>query len=200
MRIRSLEITGFKSFADRTVLAFDRGVSAIVGPNGCGKSNVIDALRWVMGEQNPRHLRGRLMEDMIFSGSEKRQPVGMAEVILTIDNSDGLAPPPYDEFSEIQVARRLYRSGESEYLINKTPCRLRDVTDFFLDTGVGTRGYTIVEQGHIADLVSTKPEDRRQIFEQAAGIGKYRQRRRETESKLKSTEQNLTASTTSWAS
>ncbi|MCP4006978.1 MAG: chromosome segregation protein SMC [bacterium] len=191
MRIRSLEITGFKSFADRTVLAFDRGISAIVGPNGCGKSNVIDALRWVMGEQNPRRLRGSIMEDMIFSGSDKRQPIGMSEVVLTLDNSDGLAVPPYDGFSEIQVARRLYRSGESEYLINKTHCRLRDVLDFFLDTGVGTRGYTIVEQGHIADLVSNKPEDRRQIFEQAAGIGKYRQRRRETESKLKSTEQNL---------
>jgi chromosome segregation protein len=191
VRIRSLEITGFKSFADRTVLAFDRGISAIVGPNGCGKSNVIDALRWAMGEQNPRHLRGAAMEDVIFSGSERRAPVGMAEVVLRLDNSDGLAPEPYRGFGEIEVARRLYRSGESEYLINKTPCRLRDITDFFLDTGVGTRGYTIVEQGHIADLVSTKPADRRVIFEQAAGIGKYRQRRRETESKLQATEQNL---------
>ncbi len=191
MRIRSLEITGFKSFADRTVLSLDRGISAIVGPNGCGKSNVIDALRWVMGEQNPRHLRGRAMDDMIFAGTERKAAVGLAEVVLTLDNSDGLAPPLYKGFAEIQVARRLYRSGEAEYLINKTPVRLRDVTDFFLDTGVGTRGYTIVEQGHIANLVSAKPEDRRAIFEQAAGIGKYRQRRRETESKLRSTEQNL---------
>jgi chromosome segregation protein len=191
LRIRSLEITGFKSFGDRTVLGFGSGISGIVGPNGCGKSNVIDALRWVMGEQNPRHLRGRSMDDLIFAGTEKRAPVGMAEVVLTLDNSDGRAPEPYAGFSEIQIGRRLYRSGESEYLINKTPCRLRDVTDFFLDTGVGTRGYTIVEQGHIADLVSTRPEDRRVIFEQAAGIGKYRQRRKETESKLASTEQNL---------
>jgi chromosome segregation protein len=191
LRIRSLEISGFKSFADRTVLVFDRGISGIVGPNGCGKSNVIDALRWVMGEQNPRHLRGRSMEDLIFAGTERRAPLAMAEVILTLDNSDGLAPAPYTGFSEIQIGRRLYRSGESEYLINKTPARLRDVSDFFLDTGVGTRGYTIVEQGHIADLVSTRPEDRRVIFEQAAGIGKYRQRRRETESKLEATEQNL---------
>ncbi|MFI5317331.1 MAG: chromosome segregation SMC family protein, partial [Myxococcota bacterium] len=182
---------GFKSFADRTVFAFDRGISAIVGPNGCGKSNVIDALRWVMGEQNPRHLRGRGMEDVIFAGTEKKPAVGMCEVSLTLDNSDGLAAPPYGGFSEIQISRRLYRDGESEYLINKVPVRLRDVLDFFLDTGVGTRGYTIVEQGQIAELVSSKPEERRIIFEQAAGIGKYRQRRRETESKLRATEQNL---------
>ena len=133
MRIRSLEITGFKSFADRTVLAFDRGVSAIVGPNGCGKSNVVDAIRWVMGEQNPRHLRGRLMEDIIFAGTESKPAVGMAEVVLALDNSDGRGPAAYSGFSEIQVARRLYRSGESEYEINKVPCRLRDVLDFFMD-------------------------------------------------------------------
>ncbi|HTO09304.1 MAG TPA: chromosome segregation protein SMC, partial [Myxococcota bacterium] len=191
LRIRSLELVGFKSFADKTVFAFDRGISAIVGPNGCGKSNVIDALRWVMGEQNPRHLRGRGMDDVIFAGTEKKPAVGMAEVTLTLDNSDGLAAPPYGGFSEIQISRRLYRDGESEYLINKTPVRLRDVLDFFLDTGVGTRGYTIVEQGHIAELVSSKPDERRIIFEQAAGIGKYRQRRKETESKLRATEQNL---------
>ncbi len=191
LRIRSLELVGFKSFGDRTVFPFDRGVSAIVGPNGCGKSNVIDALRWVMGEHNPRHLRGRDMQDLIFAGTEKKPAVGMCEVVLTLDNSDGLAAPPYGAYSEIQVARRLYRSGESEYVINKVPVRLRDVLDFFMDTGVGTRGYTIVEQGQIADLVSSKPEERRVIFEQAAGIGKYRQRRKETESKLRATEQNL---------
>ena len=173
------------------MFAFDRGISAIVGPNGCGKSNVIDALRWVMGEQNPRHLRGRGMEDVIFAGTERKPAVGMCEVTLVLDNSDGLAAPPYGGFSEIQISRRLYRDGESEYLINKVPVRLRDVLDFFLDTGVGTRGYTIVEQGQIAELVSSKPEERRVIFEQAAGIGKYRQRRKETESKLRATEQNL---------
>ncbi|MFQ5514539.1 MAG: chromosome segregation protein SMC [Myxococcota bacterium] len=191
MRIRSLEITGFKSFADRTVLAFDRGISAIVGPNGCGKSNVVDAIRWVMGEQNPRHLRGRVMEDVIFSGTESTPAVGLAEVVLTLDNSDGRAAGAYSGFSEIQIARRLYRSGESEYLINKVPCRLRDVLDFFMDTGIGVRGYTIVEQGQIAAIVSNRPDERRVIFEEAAGIGKYRQRRRESERKLAATEQNL---------
>jgi chromosome segregation protein len=191
LRIRSLEISGFKSFADRVVLGFPQGICAIVGPNGCGKSNISDAIRWVMGEQNPRHLRGRTMEDLIFAGSETKTPVGMVEVVLTLDNSDGTAPAEYGDFGEIQVARRLYRGGESEYLINKVPCRLRDIVDFFLDTGVGTRGYTIVEQGHVSDLVSTRPQDRRFIIEEAAGIGKYRQRRRETERKLEATESNL---------
>ena len=177
MRIRSLEITGFKSFADRTKLVFDEGISAIVGPNGCGKSNIVDAIRWVMGEQNPRHLRGRSMEDIIFAGSESRPPVGMAEVVMLLDNSSGRAPAVYSGFSEIQIARRLYRSGESEYSINKVQCRLRDVLDFFLDTGIGVRGYTIVEQGQIAAIVSTRAEDRRVIFEEAAGIGKYPMRR-----------------------
>jgi chromosome segregation protein len=192
LRIRSLEIAGFKSFADRVVLSFDRGISAIVGPNGCGKSNVVDAIRWVMGEQNPRHLRGQLMEDVVFNGTESRPPLGMAEVVLTLDASDGRVPPDYAGHTEIQIARRLYRSGESEYLINRVPCRLRDVTEFFLDTGVGVRGYTIVEQGQIASIVSTRPEDRRYFIEEAAGISKYRQRRRESERKLEQTEQNLT--------
>jgi len=192
LRIQSLEISGFKSFAERSTLVFDRGVSAIVGPNGCGKSNVVDAVRWVMGEQNPRHLRGRQMADIIFGGTEKVAPSSMAEVVLTLDNSDSTAPGSFAGFSAIQVARRLYRSGESEYLINKVSVRLRDVLDFFLDTGIGVHGYTIVEQGAIAAIVSNKPEERRTIFEEAAGIGKYRLRRRETESKLRSTEQNLT--------
>jgi chromosome segregation protein len=191
VRIRTLEITGFKSFGERIAFAFDRGISAIVGPNGCGKSNVVDSIRWVMGEQNPRHLRGKVMEDLIFSGTESKPAVGMAEVVLCFDNSEGNAPAPYTDFAEIQVARRLYRSGESEYLINRAPVRLRDVVDFFLDTGLGNRGYTIVEQGRIGDLVSTKPEDRRFIFEEAAGISKYRQRREESERKLAATEQNL---------
>ncbi|MEE8556422.1 MAG: chromosome segregation protein SMC [Myxococcota bacterium] len=191
MRIGSLEIAGFKSFADRVVLTFPPGLCAIVGPNGCGKSNVVDAIRWVMGEQNPRNLRGRAMEDLIFNGTDSRPPVGMAEVTLTLDNSDGRAPAVYQGFSEIQVSRRLYRSGESEYSINRVPCRLRDVIDFFMDTGVGNRGYTIVEQGRVAEIVSTRPQDRRFIIEEAAGIGKYRLRRRETERKLEATEQNL---------
>ncbi len=191
MRIRSLEIAGFKSFADRVVLSFDRGISAIVGPNGCGKSNVVDAIRWVMGEQNPRHLRGASMEDVVFNGTESRPALGMAEVVLTLDATDGRVPPDYAGHDEIQIARRLYRSGESEYMINRVPCRLRDVSEFFLDTGVGVRGYTIVEQGQIASIVSTRPEDRRYFIEEAAGISKYRQRRRESERKLEQTEQNL---------
>ena len=192
LRIKSLQITGFKSFVDKTAFTFKyEGVTGIVGPNGCGKSNVVDAIRWCMGEQSPRRLRGKGMDDVIFAGSEVRAPVGMAEVILRFDNADGLAPPQFAAFAEIQVARRLYRSGESEYLLNKTPCRLRDVHDFFRDTGIGTKGYTIVEQGSIALLVSAKPEERRGLIEEAAGISKYKARRRESERKLAATEQNL---------
>ena len=191
MRIKSLQITGFKSFVDKTAFSFDTGISGVVGPNGCGKSNVVDAIRWAMGEQSPRRLRGKGMDDVIFAGSDARAPVGMAEVILTFDNSDGIAPAEFAAYSEIQIARRLYRSGESEYLLNKTPCRLRDVLDFFRDTGIGTKGYTIVEQGRIAEIVSAKPEERRTLIEEAAGISKYKARRREAESKLKSTDQNL---------
>jgi len=191
LRIKSLELNGFKSFIDRTVLHFERGITAVVGPNGCGKSNVVDGMRWAMGEQSPRRLRGRSMEDVIFAGSEGRAAVNLAEVIITFDNSDGTGPPAFAAWSEIQVARRLYRSGESEYFINKTPCRLRDVHDLFRDSGMGAKGYTIVEQGHIAEIVSAKPEERRELIEEAAGIGKYKARRREAESKIRSTEQNL---------
>jgi chromosome segregation protein len=191
VRLKSLELNGFKSFVDKTVVRFRPGITAVVGPNGCGKSNVVDAMRWVMGEQAPRRLRGKGMEDVIFAGSEGRSPVGMAEVTLTFDNGDGNAPPSYAAFSEIQVSRRLYRSGESEYLLNKAPCRLRDVQDFFRDTGIGTKGYTIVEQGRIAEIVSARPEERRILIEEAAGIGKYKARRREAESKIGSTQQNL---------
>ena len=191
MRVKSLQITGFKSFVDKTAFGFRPGVTAIVGPNGCGKSNVVDAIRWAMGEQSPRRLRGKSMEDVIFAGSDARSPVGMSEVVLTFDNGDGNGPPHLAGFSEIQIARRLYRSGESEYLINKAPCRLRDVYDFFRDTGIGTKGYTIVEQGQIASIVSAKPDDRRILIEEAAGISKYKARRREAERKLQGTEQNL---------
>src|SRR5262245_47654749 len=148
-------------------------------------------MRWVMGEQAPRRLRGKGMEDVIFVGSEGLAPVGMAEVTLSFDNSDGTAPPAFAAYSEIQISRRLFRSGESEYLLNRTPCRLRDVQDFFRDTGIGTKGYTIVEQGKIAEIVSAKPEERRSLIEEAAGIGKYKARRREAETKIEQTEQNL---------
>ncbi|HEX2486516.1 MAG TPA: chromosome segregation protein SMC, partial [Myxococcota bacterium] len=191
MRIRSLEIAGFKSFVDRTRFEFRPGITAIVGPNGCGKSNVVDAIRWAMGEQSPRRLRGKGMEDVIFAGAEDRASVGLAEVVLSFDNSEGNAPAAFAAYEQIQVARRLYRDGESEYLINKVPVRLRDVQDFFRDTGIGTRGYTIVEQGRIAEIVSAKPEDRRAMIEEAAGISKYKARRQEAERKLEATEANL---------
>ncbi|MCR9097431.1 MAG: chromosome segregation protein SMC [bacterium] len=192
MRIKSLQLHGFKSFVDRTVFSFDDGMTCVVGPNGCGKSNVVDAIKWVMGEQSARKLRGKGMDDVIFAGSENRPPIGMAEVCLTFDNRDGQAPAAYAAYSEIEISRRLYRSGESEYLMNKAPARLKDVHDFFRDTGIGLRGYTIVEQGKVAEIVSSKPEDRRGLIEEAAGIGKYKARRREAESKMRSTEQNLT--------
>ncbi len=191
MRLKSLELNGFKSFVDRMTLEFREGITAVVGPNGCGKSNVVDAMRWVMGEQSPRRLRGKGMEDVIFAGSDARAGVGMAEVLLTFDNSLGQAPAAFSAYAEIQVGRRLYRDGESEYFLNRTPCRLRDVLDFFRDAGIGTRGYTIVEQGRIAEIVSARAEDRRALIEEAAGIGKYKARRREAESKLESTQQNL---------
>ncbi len=191
MHIKTLELNGFKSFVDKTVLRFEAGITAVVGPNGCGKSNVVDAMRWAMGEQSPRRLRGKAMEDIIFGGSDERSQVGLAEVKLTFDNSDGAGPAAFSSYREIQVTRRLYRSGESEYLLNGTECRLKDVLDFFRDTGIGTKGYTIVEQGRIAEIVSAKPEERRILIEEAAGIGKYKARRSEAESKIKSTEQNL---------
>ncbi len=191
VKLKSLDLHGFKSFVDKTSLVFKPGITAVVGPNGCGKSNVVDAMRWAMGEQSPRRLRGKGMDDVIFQGSEGRSQVGMAEVVLKFDNADGNGPPAFSAYREIQITRRLYRSGESEYLLNKTPCRLRDVHDFFRDTGIGTKGYTIVEQGRIAEIVSAKPEERRILIEEAAGIGKYKARRREAESKIASTEQNL---------
>ena len=191
VKIRRLEITGFKSFADRVVFSFDDGITGVVGPNGCGKSNVVDAIRWAMGEQSAKHLRGRAMEDVIFAGSESRPATGMAEVALTFQNDGRLVPQQYAGFGEITVTRRLFRSGESEYEINKTPCRLLDVTELFLGTGVGTRAYSIIEQGRIGLIVSAKPEDRRAIIEEAAGVTKYKSRRKQAERKLEATEQNL---------
>ena len=191
MRIKSLQVHGFKSFVDPTTFTFKDGITAVVGPNGCGKSNVVDAVRWVMGEQSAQRLRGKGMDDVIFAGSENRPPIGMAEVILTFENTEGRAPGEFSQFSEIQICRRLYRSGESEYLINKSSARLKDVQDFFRDTGIGAKGYTIVEQGKVAEIVSAKAADRRLLIEEAAGITKYKARRREAEGKIRSTEQNL---------
>ena len=191
MKIRRLEISGFKSFADRVVFSFDDGITGVVGPNGCGKSNVVDAIRWAMGEQSAKHLRGRAMEDVIFAGSESRPATGMAEVSLTFQNDGRLVPAQYAGFGEITVTRRLFRNGDSEYQINKTACRLLDITELFLGTGVGTRAYSIIEQGRIGLIVSAKPEDRRSIIEEAAGVTKYKARRKQAERKLEATEQNL---------
>jgi chromosome segregation protein len=195
MHIKKLEIHGFKSFVDRSVIHFDHDIVGIVGPNGCGKSNIVDAIRWCLGEQSAKHLRGRAMEDVIFNGSDSRGPAGLAEVTLTFDNthpeySDTL-PPEYKDYPEIAVTRRLFRDGTSEYLLNKTQVRLRDVTELFLGTGVGTKAYSIVEQGRIGQIVSSRPEDRRLFIEEAAGVTKYKQRRKQAERKMDLTRQNL---------
>ncbi len=195
MHIKRVEICGFKSFVDRTVIHFDHDVIGIVGPNGCGKSNVVDAIRWAMGEQSAKALRGRAMADVIFGGSDTRQPHGFAEVTLSFDNTDSegaqLLPLEYRDYAEIGVTRRLFRDGTSEYLINKTQVRLRDVTDVFLGTGVGRRAYSIIEQGKIGLIVSARPEDRRVLVEEAAGITKYKARKRQAETKMHQTRQNL---------
>jgi chromosome segregation protein len=195
MHIKKLEITGFKSFVDRTVIHFDHDIVGIVGPNGCGKSNIVDAIRWCLGEQSAKHLRGRAMEDVIFNGSESRGPNGMAEVTITFDNTNPeyaqTLPPEYKDYPEIAVTRRLFRDGTSEYLLNKTQVRLRDVTELFLGTGVGTKAYSIVEQGRIGQIVSSRPEDRRLFIEEAAGVTKYKQRRKQAERKMELTRQNL---------
>jgi len=195
MHIKKLEIAGFKSFVDRTVIHFDHDVVGVVGPNGCGKSNIVDAIRWCMGEQSAKHLRGKSMEDVIFNGSESRGPHGLAEVTLTFDNTDAAyaetLPPEYKDYAEIAVTRRLFRDGTSEYLINKTQVRLRDLTELFLGTGVGTKAYSIVEQGRIEQIVSARAEDRRMFLEEAAGITKYKQRRKQAERKMDLTRHNL---------
>ncbi|MBX3231683.1 MAG: chromosome segregation protein SMC [Labilithrix sp.] len=192
MKIKRLELQGFKSFVDRTVVSFEHEIMGIVGPNGCGKSNIVDAIRWCMGEQSAKHLRGRSMEDVIFNGSESRTPADFAEVTLTFENDDpGDMPLEYKDYAEIAVTRRLHRSGDSEYLINKTPVRLKDITDLFLGTGVGTKAYSIVEQGKIGLIVSAKPEDRRLLIEEAAGITKFKSRKKQAERKMELTQQNL---------
>ncbi len=191
MKIKKIEILGFKSFVDPTTLVFDHDVTCIVGPNGCGKSNIVDAIKWVMGEQSPSRLRGKSMEDVIFSGSESRSPHGFAEVTLTFDNSDGIAPPEYRDYAEISVSRRLDRQGNSDYFINKTLVRLMDITNLFLGTGVGKRAYSIIEQGRIGFIVTSKAEDRRYMIEDAAGVTKFKLRKRAAERKIDQTRQNL---------
>lgn len=191
MRIKKLELCGFKSFKDRTVIHFHEGITGIVGPNGCGKSNIVDALVWAMGEQSAKHLRGSNMSDVIFGGAEGYAPGGMAEVSITLENDGGAFPAKYLNHSEIMVTRKLHRSGESEYLVNKQPARLRDITEVFMDTGAGAKGFSIIEQGAIGKIVTAKPLDRRSLIEEAAGITKFKARKKESQRKLVQTEQNL---------
>jgi len=198
MRIRRLEICGFKSFVDRTILTFEDPITGVVGPNGCGKSNIVDSIRWVMGEQSAKHLRGRAMDDVIFAGSETRGPAGLAEVSLTFDMAGlpgdvtaggvpwGAAGP-----SEVVVTRRLYRGGDSEYLLGGVPCRLRDIVEFFLGTGVGSKAYAIIEQGRIGFIVSSRPEERRTLIDEAAGITKYKAKKKVAERRIEASRQHL---------
>jgi chromosome segregation protein len=207
MRIKQIELSGFKSFMDRTVVHFDTDVVGIVGPNGCGKSNIVDAIRWVLGEQSPKHLRGAAMEDVVFAGNGENGPLGMAEVSLLLERDDadlarvqegegeeadgeGL-PPELANVSEILVTRRYFRSGEAEYFINRAPCRLKDITELFLGTGVGTRAYAIIEQGRVDQLINAKPEDLRLFLEEAAGTTRFRSRRLAAERKMERTRENL---------
>ncbi len=187
MEFVSLEIQGFKSFLERTKFSFQAGITAIVGPNGSGKSNIMDALRWILGEQSAKTLRGGRMEDVIFNGTQHHKPCGMAEVCLTIKTNGSLPT----EYEEICIIRRLFRSGESEYFLNKKPCRLKDINELFLDTGIGYRAYSLVEQGRVDFLLSSKPAERRLLIEEAAGIMKYKHRKKESIRKLDATRQNL---------
>ncbi|MAT99026.1 MAG: hypothetical protein CL608_17920, partial [Anaerolineaceae bacterium] len=185
MKIKSLEISGFKSFYDKTRIHFDHELNAIVGPNGCGKSNIIDAIRWILGEQNPRQLRANVMKEIISNGSEFLKPLGMAEVSLVMEKV-----PTYD-FEQVEIKRRVFRSGENEYYLNGVQCRLKDITDIFIDTGSGARAFSIIGQGRVDQLITAKPEDKRTVIEEVAGIRKYKLRRRETETRIKATRENL---------
>ena len=181
MYLKSIEIQGFKSFANRTLLEFHNGITGIVGPNGSGKSNVADAVRWVLGEQRAKQLRGASMQDVIFSGTELRRALSYASVAITLDNSDHKLAVDFDE---VTVTRRVYRSGESEYLINGASCRLKDINELFYDTGIGKEGYSIIGQGQIDKILSGKPEDRRELFDEAAGIVKFKRRKSAAQKQL----------------
>ena len=188
MYLKSIEIQGFKSFANKILFEFHNGITGIVGPNGSGKSNVADAVRWVLGEQRAKQLRGGSMQDVIFAGTEIRKPQGFAYVAITLDNSDHQLAIDYDE---VTVSRRLYRSGESEYKINGSTCRLKDISELFYDTGIGKEGYSIIGQGQIDKILSGKPEERRELFDEAAGIVKFKRRKAIAQKKLEDEKQNL---------
>lgn len=191
MRIKKLSMTGFKSFMDRIEISFPFGISAVVGPNGCGKSNIVDAIRWAMGEQSAKQLRGRQMEDVIFSGAGEHKAFGMAEVSLILENGDGSFPPEFSHETEISITRRLYRSGESEYLLNSVPCRLKDIQELFMDTGLGNKAYSIIGQGRIGSIVEQKPEETRIMLEEAAGITRFKKKEAESRRKMELTKRNL---------
>ncbi|AYF87527.1 chromosome segregation protein SMC [Pseudomonas sp. JS3066] len=191
MRLKCIKLAGFKSFVDPTTVSFPSNMAAVVGPNGCGKSNIIDAVRWVMGESSAKNLRGESMTDVIFNGSNTRKPVAQASIELIFDNSDNTLVGEYAAFAEISIRRRVSRDGQNTYFLNGTKCRRRDITDIFLGTGLGPRSYSIIEQGMISKLIEAKPEDLRNFIEEAAGISKYKERRRETESRIRRTQENL---------
>ncbi|MDM8540035.1 chromosome segregation protein SMC [Desulfococcaceae bacterium HSG9] len=192
MKLKKLEITGFKSFYEKSAIEFISGIAGIVGPNGCGKSNVVDALRWVMGEQSAKKLRGKAMADIIFAGTDGKSPLNMAEVSLVLNNADGTAPEPFQDYAEIMVTRRLYRSGESAYLINRQPCRLKDIIGIFTDSGLGAKSYAVIQQGNVGAITEAGPEERRFFIEEAAGVTRYKGRKTETLRKIKATDENLT--------
>ena len=192
MRLKKLRLSGFKSFVDPITIPVSGNLTGIVGPNGCGKSNIIDAIRWVMGETRASHLRGDSMADVIFSGSSARKPVGKASVELVFDNADGSAPGQYASYAEIAVRRETGRDGLSDYFINKTKCRRKDIVDIFLGTGLGPHSYSIIEQNAITRIIESKPEELRAMFEEAAGVSRFRERRRETETRIRHTRENLT--------
>ena len=191
MKIKQVSIHGFKSFLERLEINFPTGISGVVGPNGCGKSNVVDAIRWCMGEQSPKQLRGRKMEDVIFSGAGNSKPLGMAEVSLLFENGTGDFPPAFAHNPELSVTRRLYRSGESEYLLNNVPCRLKDIQEVFMDTGLGNKTSSIIGQGQIGNIIEQRPEETRIMIEEAAGITKYRKKVAVSQKKIELTETNL---------
>ncbi|HEY6625553.1 MAG TPA: AAA family ATPase, partial [Ignavibacteriaceae bacterium] len=184
-----LEIIGFKSFAQKTPINFHQGVTSIVGPNGCGKTNIVDAIRWCLGEQRTSTLRSDKMENVIFNGTSTRKPMGMAEVSLTIENTKGILPI---EYTDVTITRRIFRSGESEYLLNKNICRLKDITNLFMDTGIGANAYSVIELKMVETILSSKAEERRTMFEEAAGVNKYKLRRRLALRKLEEVMSDLT--------